>query len=333
MNICILGAGAWGTAMALHLNRCGHTVSLVPRRLEHAMSIAQSRVNEYLPEVELPLSIQIGFEPKPALMEADLLLFACPSKALKPLVAEVASYQESSWRLKMVLTLCKGLDEETLLFPAQLVSQELGDQYLVGTLSGPTNANEVAQGKPAAMVMAVKGAEDEILRFQRAVNSERLRVYRSDDVLGVELGACIKNVYAIAAGISDGLNLGDNARAALVTRAMAEMVRFGTQMGGQADSLYGLGGLGDLMATCFGDWSRNKQLGLKLAKGKKAKEILETQKTVVEGYRSTASFYRLCEKNGWEAPILGAIFSILYEGLDPVVAIQALMNRDIKKES
>ena len=334
MNICILGAGAWGTAMAVHLNRNGHTVSLVPRRLEHAMSIAQSRENtEYLPGVSLPLSIQIGFEVGPAIMEAELLFIACPSRGLKALLPEVKKQLDQAWKLKMILALCKGLDVETLELPAEVIESHLGNDYLIGSLSGPTNAMEVALGKPAAVVLAANATDDQLVPFQRAINSSTLRTYSSTDVTGVELGASLKNVYAIAAGISDGLGLGDNARAALITRAVNEMVNLGSGLGGAMESFYGLSGLGDLIATCSGDWSRNKQFGIRIATGEKPLAIIESQHTVVEGYQSTECFYRLVQEKGLEAPILSVVFSVLYEGLEPVIALSSLMTRNIKKET
>ena len=333
MNICILGAGAWGTAMAIHLNKGGHSVSLVPRRLKHAMEIAQTRKNQdYLPDVELPLSIQIGYEVGPAIMESDMILLACPSKGLKALLPEIKKHAKTSLRLKMILTLCKGLDPDTLQFPVEICHDFFGDTYLSGCFSGPTNALEVANSKPAAAVIAAKCPQDEILPFQKALHSDSLRVYWSEDVAGIELGACLKNVYAIAAGISGGLGLGDNARAALITRAVSEMVRFGSAIGGQVESFYGLGGLGDLIATCGGNWSRNKQFGFRIAKGEQAMEIVEKQKTIIEGFRSTDSFYRMAQQKNLDLPILSAVFSVLYEELNPELGLQSLMKRGVKKE-
>ena len=333
MNISVLGAGAWGTAVALHLSRMAeHRTTLVPRRIEQALTMASTRENqEYLPGYTLGQDLQIGCELKPALMEADVIVLACPSKGLRQLCEQVKAELESSWRIKMVITLCKGLEQATLLKPAEVVAAILPEmQHAV--LSGPTFAGEVAAGQPTAMVLASSGDDCLLREVQGALNNDALRVYRSNDVVGVELGGCLKNVYAIGAGMCDGLKTGDNSKAAFLTRAMHEMVVIGQSQGARVETLYGLSGFGDLVATCHGSWSRNRTFGEQLAGGIAVDDLLNNRKTVVEGYWATACFHELCQKHAIEAPILNQIYAIAYEHKDPRQSLQALMTRDLKAE-
>ena len=332
MNICIIGAGAWGTAMALHLNRCGHGVTLVPRRLEHALSLSSSRENsDYLPEYRLPHAIQIGSELAPVLMEAEVVLLACPSKGLREVCLKIANNIESAQKLKLFVVMCKGLELESLKGPCEVVD-EFFPEIACGVLSGPTYAGEVAAGLPTAITFAMDGDFVDAHRYQEAFSNPALRIYLSDDVKGTELGGILKNVYAIAAGLCDGLKLGDNAKAALLTRSLNEMVVIGEKLGGQSATFYGLSGFGDLVATCSGEWSRNRIFGQRLGQGEVPETMVSQQKSVVEGYRATRCLKQLCDKENIEAPILSQIYSICYEGSNPLNALQALMNRDLKPE-
>ena len=334
MNFCVLGAGAWGTAMAVYLSKIGHTVTLVPRRVEQALAMASARENtEYLPRVAFDSDLQIGSALKPALMECDYAFFACPSHALAATCRLVGQCgQDSSLRLKGALALCKGLEPKTNLFAHQVIERELGSDYRSGYVTGPSHAEDIAQGKPAAMVLAMDGSESERQSLQIELSSSHLRMYRSDDRVGVALGSCLKNVYAIATGISDGLGLGDNARAALLTRSMNEMITLGLKMGASTESFWGLGGFGDLVGTCMGKWSRNRNFGLALAKENNPSQILSSQKTVVEGYWATSCFHQKCAELEIEMPILNQVYSILYESKSPKFALSELMNRDLKAE-
>ena len=332
MNFAIIGAGAWGTAFAIHLSRLNHTVTLVPRRFEQALAIASTRENaDYLPGVTLPLSIQIGHELTPVLMEAEVIILACPSQALREACERVKANLSLATQLKLILSLSKGLELGTHLRPSEVISAVL-PQVAAGSLSGPTNAAEVAKGKPAAMVLAATKSDAFLAEVQAALSGPTLRVYTSDDVAGVELGGALKNVYAIAAGCCDGLKLGDNTKAALLTRALAEMVRVGVALGAKAETFYGLGGFGDLVATCTGAWSRNRTFGQQLGEGKTAAALIAASKSVVEGYRTTESFFGLCKQRGIDAPILGEIHRILYAGKSPAEALTALMTRELKSE-
>lgn len=332
MNFVIVGAGAWGTAFAVHLSRLNHTVTLVPRRFEQALAVASTRENaDYLPGVKLPLSIQVGHELAPVLMEADVIILACPSQALRETCVRIKANLGLATQLKLVVSLAKGLELGTHLRPSEVIAAVL-PEVAAGSLTGPTNAGEVAAGRPAAMVLAATRAGAFLAEVQAAVSGPTLRVYLGDDVAGVEFGGCLKNVYAIAAGCCDGLKLGDNAKAALLTRALAEMVRVGVALGAKAETFYGLGGFGDLVATCNGAWSRNRTFGQRLGEGAKAAELIAASKSVVEGYRTAESFNGLCAERGIDAPILAETHRILYEGKPPAEALQALMTRGLKRE-
>ncbi len=332
MNFAVIGAGAWGTAVAIHLCRVGHTVSLVPRRFEQALMLSSARENrEYLPGVSFPPSLQLGHELAPVLMEADVALLACPAQALRETAARLAASLGGAWRLRLVVSLAKGLEANTHLRPSEVIAEVLPDRT-VASLTGPTNAAEVARGLPAAMVLAAARPDAFLAEVQAAVSGPTLRVYTSDDLAGVEIGGCLKNVYAIAAGCCDGLRLGDNAKAAMLTRALAEMVRVGTALGAKAETFYGLGGFGDLVATCHGGWSRNREFGQRLGEGARAADLIAHRKTVVEGYKTAESFHGLCRARGLDAPILAEVYRILFEDRRPADALAALMSRELKRE-
>jgi len=333
MNLCILGAGAWGTTLALHLHRLGHTVTLVPRRMEHALELSSARENrDYLPGFDLPHDIQIGAEAKPVLMEAEAAILACPTAGLREACERIREARESSWQLRLIVVLSKGLELEKLLSPTEVVREVLPD-YEVGALCGPTFAGEVAEGKPTAITLATSRGSGQAHRFQEAISGNGLRVYWSDDLRGVELGACLKNIYAIASGICQGLGLGDNARAALLTRSLAEMVRLGMALGADPQTFMGLSGAGDLVATCYGEWSRNRTFGEKIGKGEQARELISQGKTVTEGYWATQAMLELCEKTQVDAPILREVHAVLYEDKPPREALGTLLARNLKKEA
>ena len=334
MNFCVLGAGAWGTAMANYLSKTGHVVTLVPRRVEHALKMSSERENvEYLPGISFDPDLQVGSSYKPVLMECDYLFFACPSHALRKTCIKVLNNREDSWRLKGGIALCKGLEPETNSFPHEVIQEILGMNFSSGYLTGPSHAKEVALGKPAAMTLAFDSSDKELIELQNHLSSKVIRIYRSQDRTGVGLGSCLKNIYAIATGLSDGLGLGDNARAALLTRSMSEMLDLGVKLGGGRETFFGLSGFGDLVATCMGEWSRNRNFGVALSQGKSPRKILDSQKMVVEGYWATACFFKKCSESNLEMPILREIHAILYEGKDPSSALSDLMTRDLKAES
>jgi glycerol-3-phosphate dehydrogenase (NAD(P)+) len=332
MNFAVIGAGAWGTAFAAHLARLGHTVALVPRRFEQALALSSAHENaDYLPGVALPPSLQIGHELAPVLMETEVILLACPAQALRETCRRVRAGLGLARQVRLVVSLAKGLEIGTHLRPSQIVAEIL-PEFVAGALTGPTNAGEVARGQPAAMVLASAKADALVGQVQAALSGPTLRVYTSDDLAGVEFGGCLKNIYAIAAGCCDGLRLGDNAKAALLTRALAEMLRVGTALGARPETFYGLSGFGDLVATCHGGWSRNRAFGQQLGEGRPAGELMAGRKTVVEGYQTTESFAGLCEQRKIDAPILREVHAILFKNKKPAEALASLMTRELKRE-
>lgn len=332
MNFCVLGAGAWGTAMAVQLSRGGHTVTLVPRRFELALELGATRENSaYLPGVRLPDSLQVGYEVAPVLMEADVAILGCPVAGVREWASRIAAARAGAWSLRLVLSLAKGLEIGSHLTPCQIVRQILPD-IGVGTLTGPSHAAEVALGQPTALVLATEQHDAVSDGVQAALSSPALRIYTTDDLMGAELGGALKNVYAIAAGLCDGLRLGDNAKAALVTRVLAEMIRIGEALGAHPVTFVGLSGFGDLVATCYGEWSRNHEFGRGLGEGRSIDELLQGRRTVVEGYRTTESLYEVCASRMINAPILDQIHAILFRGQQPAEGVAALMTRELKRE-
>lgn len=333
MNCVVFGAGAWGTAMAIHLDRQGHTVTLVPRRLEQALKLTAERENtDYLKGHKLSASLQIGLEATPALMDADVVFLACPSKGLAELVSQIGPALRAS-SARMVVSLCKGLDQNTLRRPTEVMALAAG-KIPVATLSGPSNADEVARGMPTAMVLAAHQDDDTLREVQAALSGPTLRAYTSSDLPGVEIGGTLKNVYAVGAGLCDGLGLGSNAKAAFLTRALQEMMRVGVAVGGRPETFLGLGGVGDLMATAHGGWSRNRSFGEQVAKDAAgAIAALATRRDSVEGYRATDTLTRVAKASQLDAPILFCLHRILFEGLDARAGVTTLMTRDLKPEA
>lgn len=333
MHFVIMGAGAWGTAVALHLARAGREVTLVPRRGAQAADLAVRRENtEYLPGQPLPPSVRIAAEGEAPLAGADVILLACPAQALRDTCGRIRAAVGPATPARLVVSLAKGLEIGSHLRPTEVISAVLPD-FRVAALAGPTNALGVARGDPSAMVLASAVVDAAVEAVQAAVSSPTLRVYTSDDLAGVEYGGCLKNVYAIAAGCCDGLRLGDNTKAALLTRALAEMVRVGVALGARTETFYGLSGFGDLVATCYGGWSRNRDFGHRIGQGMVVSDPGTQRRSVVEGYKTTESFSGLCAGRGIEAPILREMYAILFEGKRPAAALTALMARDLKRES
>ena len=327
MNITVLGAGAWGTALAISLAR-HHQVHLWGRDARHMTELERLRENQrYLPANAIPPAIRLGADLDAALAGTQLILCVVPTSALRDILRSLATAAPGA----PVLWACKGFEKNTGKLPHQIVAAELGDSVRNGVLSGPSFAQEVADGKPAALTLAssdAKFAHD----LARELNSHRLRVYSSSDVAGVELGGAIKNVIAIAAGISDGLGLGNNARAALITRGLAETTRLGLKLGGQLETFMGLTGLGDLVLTTTGDLSRNRRVGLGLARGESIATILEQLGHVAEGVSTAPEVARIAASLGVEMPITNAVCEVLAGQRSAAAAVDALMRRDPKAE-
>ena len=333
MNFVVVGAGAWGTAFALHLVRLGHSVVLAPRRREHAEALRVNRENaDYLPGVSLPSELQITADLTVGLAGADVALLACPSQAVRETAGRLRDVYVPGAGPSLIVSLTKGLELNT----HRRASEVLADNVPGATLAvhtGPTNAAEVVRGLPVAMVLASAAPGRAISGLQSAISNRTLRVYTSDDLAGVEFGGALKNIYAIAAGCADGLGLGDNANAALLTRALAEMVRVGTTLGARAETFYGLSGFGDLVATSHGGWSRNREFGRQIGAGARVVDRLENRKTVVEGYRTTEWVPGRRAQNRIEAPVLHEMHGILFSGRRPADALASLMPRGLKGET
>jgi glycerol-3-phosphate dehydrogenase (NAD(P)+) len=287
---------------------------------------------DYLPGVKFPAALTVTGDLRAALLDADVALVASPTHALRAWCRQMREISRDTARLQLVVSLVKGLEVGTQLRPSE-VMKELLPGINVATLTGPTNAAEVAQGLPAAMVLAAAQFGPFVAQVQAAMSGSTLRLYTGDDLAGAEYGACLKNIYAIAAGLGDGLRLGDNAKAALLTRALTELVRVGEALGARRETFYGLSGFGDLVATCHGAWSRNRDFGQKIGEGHSVDALLVGRRTVVEGYDTTRALHDLCREKGITAPILSEVYAILYEGKKPADALTALMTRELKSET
>jgi glycerol-3-phosphate dehydrogenase (NAD(P)+) len=311
----------------------GREVSLAPRRPEQAAALDAARENkDYLPGISLPGDLRITADLAKALAGADVVLVAAPVQSLRETGARIRTALGPGAARPWVISLAKGLEAPTHSRPSEVLAAELPG-LVVGALAGPSNAAEVARGLPAAMVLATSLGGQASAGVQAELSGASLRVYTSDDLPGVEYGGALKNVYAIASGCCSGLGLGDNANAALLTRALAEMVRVGAALGVRPETFYGLSGFGDLVATCHGGWSRNREFGQHIGEGGSVAALISGRKTVVEGYRTTESFAGLCAERGIEAPILLEVNEVLFRGRKPADALAALMTRGLKKEA
>ncbi|TSE19027.1 Glycerol-3-phosphate dehydrogenase NAD(P)+ [Tepidimonas alkaliphilus] len=341
MRVTILGAGAWGTALAVVTAQGGHQVRLWARDPAQAEAMARTRVNaRYLPGVALPAQLEVAGGELAALMpwldDADLVVVGTPVAALRGWLAQLAQTLPARGRAHVpVVWLCKGFerprqaDAQGLL--GHEVAQAVAPALRTGVFSGPSFAREVAQGLPAALVAASREPAVRAAMIE-AFHGPVLRVYANDDVVGVEVGGAVKNVLAIATGLCDGLHLGHNARAALITRGLAEMTRLGVALGARAETFMGLSGLGDLVLTATGDLSRNRQVGLRLAQGWAPQQALQSLGHVAEGVYSAHTVARRARALGVEMPITQAVVALLDGQLDPRAAVDRLMGRDPKPE-
>jgi len=324
MRVAVLGAGAWGTAIACVL-AARHEVALWARDAQQALVMAQTRRNDrYLRGIEIPATVTLSADLAAATSGIALALAATPVAGLRDLLAKLDRKTPLVW-------LCKGFEEGSGALPHQLAAEVLGDKARCGALSGPSFAEEVARGLPCALTLASRDAA--FAREAAAiVHGGRMRVYYSADLVGVEIGGAVKNVMAIAAGISDGLGLGLNARAALITRGLAEIARLGAALGAAPETLMGLAGAGDLILTATGDLSRNRRVGVELARGKALEAILKDLGHVAEGVRSAKEVFNLSKRRGIEMPVTEAVNAVLEGQLKPAAAVERLLSRDLKRE-
>ncbi len=328
-RVAVLGAGAWGTAFACALAGRLDTM-LWARDPQQAEALAKTRSNErYLPGVALPEALRVTPDLKLA-AASDLLIAATPVAALRDLLDQLRRHAPPAGQAPLIW-LCKGFEQSTGLLAHEIVGQESGNGASHGALSGPSFALEVARGLPCALTLA---ARDETFARQAAglLHGGRMRVYHTTDLVGVELGGAIKNVLAIAVGISDGLAMGQNARAALITRGLAEMTRLGIAMGGLPQTFMGLAGAGDLILTTTGELSRNRRVGLELARGRALPEILAALGHVAEGVSSAGAVARLAAQKGVEMPVSDAVRRVLEGQIAPAEAAEQLLAREPKLE-
>jgi glycerol-3-phosphate dehydrogenase (NAD(P)+) len=329
--IGIIGAGGWGIALAKVLADKGEQVTLWCHGAESYHELQENRESHiYLAGILLPSSIKFTRSIEAAVTDKSLIICAVPSHTVRGVMASASSYVSSQ---TTVLCGTKGLEEESLKTMGEVLAEIFGDpqQQRHAFLSGPTFAIEVARGLPAAVTVAAR-KEDTARDVQETMSTQNFRVYTSTDIVGVQMGGVIKNIIAIAAGISDGLNLGHNARAALITRGLAEMTRLAIRMGADPMTLAGLPGLGDLVLTCAGDLSRNRKVGIQIAQGKSVQEITQGTRMVAEGVRNTRSVYILARNLGAEMPIVEQMYKVIHEGKKPAEAVRDLMQRSLKSE-
>ncbi len=327
MNITVLGSGAWGTALAINLAQ-KHAVILWGRDAVHLAQLSAARENQrYLPGCRLPQNIRLEKNLGDALRDSELVVSVVPTNGLRATLNELKKLNCTA----PVVWACKGFEAGTSKLPHEIMA-EVFVEVTCGVLSGPSFALEVAQGKPAALTLASSDASF-AQKISQQLHGPRLRVYSSTDVIGVELGGALKNVMAIAAGISDGMQLGHNARAAMITRGLAEISRLGAKLGGQSETFMGLTGLGDLVLTCTGDLSRNRKVGMLLAKGQSLEVILHDLGHVAEGVSTAREAARLAEKYRIDMPITAAVYRVLEGKIAPAAALEALLSRDAKPEA
>ena len=333
MKVAVLGAGAWGTALAQVLCENGHDTSLWTWQADHAARMKQTRENEFLPGVRLFDQVQVSSELEHALDQAEIVTVVVPSSAVRQTIALAAGYLRAETR---VVCATKGIEQATLQLMSEVVEDELARTMRspilpIGALSGPSFAREVGQRLPTNLVAASKDPELALL-MQRVYSTPWLRVYTSDDPIGVEIGGALKNVIAIAAGACDGLGLGENTRAALITRGIAEMARLVRRKQGSVLTLAGLAGMGDLVLTCTGSMSRNRTLGYKIGSGMSVAAALSSSDGVAEGYITAKSAHDLALSLGVELPICKAVHSVLYEGKSASDALADLLSRPLRSE-
>lgn len=337
MNITILGAGAWGTALAIALAD-RHRVLLWGRDETAMRQAASERENRaYLPGFMLPAALEISADFPHAVEHAGavqdgLLIVASSVSGLRPLAQQLQRERQQGRAIPNLVWLCKGFEESTRLLPHQVVREVLGSDLPHGALSGPSFAQEVARGMPCALTIASHSAalRDTVVQ---AVHGRSIRVYSTDDLAGVEVGGAVKNILAIATGVIDGLGLGLNARAALITRGLAEISRLGIALGGRPETFMGLAGVGDLILTCTGDLSRNRKVGLGLAEGKSLDTIVAELGHVAEGVRCAQAVRQLAAERGVDMPITQAVATVLFDGDSPREMVHRLLARDPRDEA
>ena len=328
-RIAVVGAGSWGTALANLLATNGHSVTLWSRGDEVADLVNRKHENSvYLPGIRLHDSLRATTVLADAVSRAEIVVMVVPSHAMRETARLAAPAVEAN---AVVVSASKGIEDESCKTMFDVIAESMGDPSRIGVLSGPSFAAEVAAGQPTVVVASAR-SQALAERIQADFASLTLRVYSSTDVVGVEIGGVVKNIMAIATGVCDGLGFGHNARAATITRGLAEITRLAVSLGARQETLAGLSGVGDLVLTCTGDLSRNRQLGLRIGRGEKVADILAGMRMVAEGVRNTKAVRTLAQRQSIELPIVDVTYCVLYEGLPPEQALARLFSRSLKPE-
>ncbi len=328
-RVAVVGDGGWGTALALVLHGNGHRVTIWSVDPDYARQMRRTRRNpRYLEGIDLPEGIEFCSDMADCVPPSDVVVAATPTLYLREVCGRLAPHVRSE---QIVVNVSKGIEEGTLMLGREVIADVCGQGTRLAGLYGPSHAEEVARNMPTTVVATSRDVE-RARRVQDLFMCPTFRVYTNTDVIGVELGAALKNVIAIAAGICDGLDFGDNAKSALLTRGLAEITRLGVAMGARRETFAGLTGLGDLITTCVSPYGRNRSVGIRIARGESLEEITDSMQQVAEGVRTVRSACALAKRHGVEMPITRAVYGALFEGRDPRTAAVALMERDPKPE-
>lgn len=327
--VSIIGAGAWGTALALILANKNIPVKLWEYFPDYAKELQNSRVNhKFLPGITIPDNVMITNKLKEAAQDCPIITLAVPSQSLRSVTRQLGQLEILP---KIIITASKGIEKTSLARMSEIITEQFSEKADIGVLSGPSHAEEVARQLPCTVV-AASNREIAAKEIQRLFTNDRFRVYTSTDMAGVELGGALKNVIALAAGVVDGLGLGDNAKAALMTRGLVEIARLGTACGALPETFAGLSGMGDLIVTCTSTHSRNRRVGEEIGRGRSLEEILDNMEMVAEGVETTKSAQALGERYQVELPIINQVYQLLFENKSPLEAVNLLMQRPYKSE-
>ncbi len=328
-RVAVLGDGGWGTALAIVNARRGNDVMLWSVFPDYARTLDEKRENtKFLPGVPLPKEIKITSDLEQAVAFGDILILAIPTQFLRNVLHKL---QGLDLKNKILVSVAKGIEKKTCLRPSEIARSILGEDVRLVVLSGPSHAEEVARGIPTLVVVASRREEDAAY-VQTALGDLYFRVYLQNDEIGVELGGALKNVIAVAAGVSDGLKFGDNTKSGLITRGLLEMARLGHRLGANPNTFWGLAGLGDLATTCFSAHGRNLRVGRDLGAGKSIEEILKGMEMVAEGVHTAEGVYEICKKLDIDLPIMGEVYKMCYEGKSAREAVVDLLNRGAHEE-
>lgn len=327
-KICFLGGGSFGTALSILLSKKGYDISIWDRKesIAHDINVARENIS-YIPNVSIPSNVHAFTDMETAMQDADFVVMAVPSHAIRTVCRTALKYVKDN---QIIVSIAKGIEENTFKRLSEVISEELIHNPVV-ILSGPSHAEEIAVDIPTTVVVSSKDMNSAKI-VQDTFMTNKFRIYTNEDLIGVEIGGAVKNIIALAAGISDGLGYGDNTKAALMTRGMSEIIRIGIKLGGKAETLNGLTGMGDLIVTCTSMHSRNRRAGILISKGMKAEDAIKEVGMVVEGIKACKAFYELKEKIGVEMPITDLLYKVLFENKDPNYGVYELMSRDKKDE-